>query len=753
MDMDHFGEISSISVEEMPHEDGTQVAEDQLDLGEEGLMASIDRRFNSLSTTIANVREAQEAMVQTMLESIRQSTNMIFNELGVLKEKQLMEVQSVGLKLSTISSRMIKVEDKVNEFTTPKVYSAGQQEEADVLDQSNVGTITRRASRPQAKVEDRTRSISPKIRPDTFVPRKVDAVIATSAPIPQASLEEPESGTAQLILPQRVELVKVMEPLIQSLSDNMESRIKTISDRIDRISMSATPRVREEHDKPDDVFDRGDNNSSEDDFLKVVPNIARKNKRCKERKTKHEADSSSDDDLIGANEVLRGIKALDPKRRSAFKYLNTPAYRASMGSAKRLQAVDMRKLPTMEDVCLSELKPPNTLAFFKKFDRLQQNYPEELKMATYLHSRVYAMVSIEARKFSEFDEILGDLDILDRGEQLLSNDQIREVIRWCNQPKTKDEMEECMATSVWDKRTIDKFENADSTFANFPEFINEVAIYNKNFDSLIQLIVGKRSKKWLPKRVDGGNGKDHKDKGMVQFYFQGFPNEKLCWRIWRRIYHDENTRKSHCRTFDTFREAFMDALEDTQKLLLKEKECKGIRDIRYDPTAPKKTESFGTSKRIKANINAAMEEPEEVYEDDWEADDDIKFEDFAASDDERLEKMELEQKETKEEISDDDWINAVLVDPKNPSDKKSMPCFKMAKMGKCQYGNDCAYSHDPIIIDKYKKLKSLGPDLIKGASNNMQRYTASNKFKTPAAPAKPTSILKAKDGEGTRRVT
>ena len=653
------------------------------------------------------------------------------------------KVMTLGLK---VDNNDVKTKESLSKFVPKKITS---EEDEDVFDDN----VTKRSSRPQPNIVKRTRSLSPTSKTKEFTgPMQIAATVTTNPKPTMGVVEVAEPGIATLTQPEKAELFNLLRPLIERIETVVDEKLEKTTDELRRITRSATPfssRTSMNPGNPDD----SDGNSSEDSLPSVFK--SKKKKKVKPKVKTYAADSSSDDGISAPQEAIRGVKALDRKRRSVSRFFNTPMSANVGGTIRTIQSVDMRRLPTMEDLCLNELIPSKTLAFFKKFDKLQQNHPEELKMACYLDSSVYATVDIEARKFSEFDELLDERSILDRGEQVLSNDQLREVIRWCNQPESKDQMEECLATSVWEKKTIDKFQSSESTFANFREFINAVIVYNKNFEALMKLIVGKRSRKWFPKKVDGGTGKDYKDKGLVQYYFQGFPNENLAIRIWKRICSDENERKHNCRTYDSFIEAFMDCLDKARVMLLKEQECKGIRDLRYDPTTAKKPEAFGTFKKIRANVNLTSEHEDEKYEDDFNSEDDLKPEDFAASDDERLEKFEMDQRESKDELNDDDWILAVLADQLGKTDKKSMPCFKLAKTGSCPHGKECMYSHDSGVIEKYKHLKQLGPSTMRSVAGVMQRHQNYSKS-TPAKtsyPVKPTSILKTKDGDGTRRVT
>ena len=53
--------------------------------------------------------------------------------------------------------------------------------------------------------------------------------------------------------------------------------------------------------------------------------------------------------------------------------------------------------------------------------------------------------------------------------------------------------------------------------------------------NLITLILGERSKKYFPQLLLGGSGgDDDKDKGWIQYDFDGSPNSDLVHRIYKK---------------------------------------------------------------------------------------------------------------------------------------------------------------------------------------------------------------------------
>ena len=537
--------------------------------------------------------------------------------------------------------------------------------------------------------------------------------------------------------------------------------------------------------EPDDDDDGDDDPPPRRDLSEGTPMLGRRRKSysgdVKRPLRGHYGDDSDDDGRERDDDVAAGIAALNPRRRTSRQVLDLTHDNIMAKTGATIQSIATQKMPTISDLCLNTFAVPNVLAFKTKFDRLQQEFPKTLKMALYLSSETYTTLETEAKRFTDIADRLGDLGVLDRGEQMLTNDEVWEIIRWCTQPKSKDQFEEVLAQSVWPRASFEKFEHADYTHKHLHDYMNQVKVYNKRFDELLQLIVGKETRQWLPERVDGGSGKSSsKDMGMVQYYFQGFPNPQVAWRIWKRRL-TESQRKLATHSFDEFRNKFLDVLDKLEKEHTRSEGVAGLFDLKRDTTAPKRQERFETKKsKYRASVNNVYESAHrsrewyDDYDDRQVEEDELPNADSYLDSDEGYAtgQEEAQHKESSVptdhdgadpkgepdgvEDDSDDWLIVAFVDAKDPDNKKNLPCFKFAKTGRCEFGEKCSYSHEKDVMDKYKAIKKIGPNGFNRIRYNNVETRAGAKAsigegQTHKPFQKPTSILRRGPGEGARR--
>jgi hypothetical protein len=116
-------------------------------------------------------------------------------------------------------------------------------------------------------------------------------------------------------------------------------------------------------------------------------------------------------------------------------------------------------------------------------------------------------------------------------------------------------------------------------------------------------------------------------------------------------------------------------------------------------------------------------------------------------------KEEGDLNEEKEIPAEDEWLQNMVMDPQG---KRPPPCWKFATSGKCQFGDNCRFSHHPEDVKAYNAAKAMGQSTFKTMVNNRPSgaYRESSGHGSspglrPKVPT-PTSILKA-GADGTKR--
>jgi hypothetical protein len=109
-----------------------------------------------------------------------------------------------------------------------------------------------------------------------------------------------------------------------------------------------------------------------------------------------------------------------------------------------------------------------------------------------------------------------------------------------------------------------------------------------------------------------------------------------------------------------------------------------------------------------------------------------------------------ESKDMPEELK---WLHGIIMDPQG---KRAAPCWKFATTGKCNYGDNCKFSHHAEDCKAYLAAKALGQDTFKRMSTSKGTSWFKEGSGHPSGPgvrprvSTPTSILKP-GADGTRR--
>ena len=116
-------------------------------------------------------------------------------------------------------------------------------------------------------------------------------------------------------------------------------------------------------------------------------------------------------------------------------------------------------------------------------------------------------------------------------------------------------------------------------------------------------------------------------------------------------------------------------------------------------------------------------------------------------------KEEGDLDEVKDIPAEEEWLHGVVMDPQG---KRPPPCWKFATTGKCQYGDQCRFSHHPDDVKAYNAAKTMGQSTFRALNNQKPvgwsrepQGHGSSPGMRPRVPT-PTSILKA-GADGSKR--
>jgi hypothetical protein len=358
----------------------------------------------------------------------------------------------------------------------------------------------------------------------------------------------------------------------------------------------------------------------------------------------------------------------------------------------------------------------------QKYQTLQQNFHEPLKIANYFKNKILNRVENVARR-GKFKDKLRRKGILCNGRQRLSNSQIWSVIKYIVAPKNVEEMKDILRVSVFDVEKFTQYKSESYIHSNFEEYFNELVNYDKQFLAMLDLATGtKVAKEALPHQVNGGSGKfGQKEKGLVQYYLQGHPNPDFAWRMYTR--HSKERDRLAVRTFDDFRDLYFKCLERLEEMIRVEKLSANTFGKEADNSAAKpprdvrKPSRF--QRRAKHHVHA-MDEEEDVKmssESQESEDSDGNVMESVEREDTEETDTDVGQADTEVESKDaeeDQWLHGMSFDP---AGIRPPVCFKFADSGACEYGTKCTFSHNIDDVKAYKAAKLLGPSRVSSISN------------------------------------
>ena len=115
----------------------------------------------------------------------------------------------------------------------------------------------------------------------------------------------------------------------------------------------------------------------------------------------------------------------------------------------------------------------------------------------------------------EFEEIFRGRNLLCSVTQLLTNDQIWTVNKKIVEPLNAEEVRKYLSQEVYPVSHYAKFKDSKAIVENFAEYRNSWTNYDKMYLKMLNLIMGKKSRKHFPQSLLGGSGKADAKKGRM----------------------------------------------------------------------------------------------------------------------------------------------------------------------------------------------------------------------------------------------
>ena len=193
----------------------------------------------------------------------------------------------------------------------------------------------------------------------------------------------------------------------------------------------------------------------------------------------------------------------------------------------------MREKPTIDKLCLSKLDVPRLLLFRERFIRLlQANYPEQLLMTHYMDSRVMSMLVTTIKTEDKFEHLwervkfLGG--VIQADHQLLSNQEVYNVLTYIVRPKSRLEMNKWLGQSVWDSVSYAKFKNNRSYIQTYMDYyLHAWTHYRERFELLVDILCHGDTKQYFPIYVKRKNGTN----GLVDYFINGTPDPQFSRQV------------------------------------------------------------------------------------------------------------------------------------------------------------------------------------------------------------------------------
>jgi len=414
----------------------------------------------------------------------------------------------------------------------------------------------------------------------------------------------------------------------------------------------------------------------------------------------------------------------------------------------------MREKPTIDKLCLSKLDVPRLLLFREKFIRLlQANYPEQLLMTHYMDSRVMSMLVTTIKTEDKFEHLwervkfLGG--VIQADHQLLSNQEVYNVLTYIVRPKSRLEMNKWLGQSVWDSVSYAKFKNNRSYIQTYMDYyLHAWTHYRERFELLVDILCHGDTKQYFPIYVKRKNGTN----GLVDYFINGTPDPQFSRQVSEQYIPSDKYEDikefpeyldKHFKALKTLRDRNK-LVEDTVSIFKTDK-----RNIFTPPVdleySKGKSVTFKKSERVHAvreHVEDLDDEEELMFPEDddtmsWElppdddrADSKEAWEDDPATPEEQSAPVEektadpYDSAARRQEGQDDSWLAGVRYSPDRPA-----VCFQFARDGRCdrlEKTGSCKYSHDAEDVRKFNAASVLGREGIESIAKGVRQRQQGN---------------------------
>ena len=406
--------------------------------------------------------------------------------------------------------------------------------------------------------------------------------------------------------------------------------------------------------------------------------------------------------------------------------------------------------PEDKNIFLNVIELSTVLKFCFKFTEFQKQSKDVQKMSKVISNT--CIIQLEEAAISAKLEYGYDLlptgTILSHGFQTCFNDEIYMCIAYELMPRNLQQMIKGLEVDVWPKTKTD-FTVLKNYEDHFLEFLRAVFVYVQRYKDKKKLLVFfKESRKFYPETLW-----PHKQRpGEVTYFINGFPIPKIIKRINLEIPMDQ---LKQIETLDKYMTVIQEELRKAEVHFRVER---GKYNAIY--TSPI-TSTYNANKSNTNNnnrkffnkgkydrrkedqdVNVVQEELEQVddyhtgdegdgdndsdVEEDLNIDDTYDDDDVQSSIDEQgsLDESDSEQNDNINMTSDHKGKPSYQVEGKNI-------CFEMANKGICKK-QGCEYSHDKILVEKFKKMREEQKAKRKVSFGNNNAFNKTNNSKLPS---------------------
>ena len=386
--------------------------------------------------------------------------------------------------------------------------------------------------------------------------------------------------------------------------------------------------------------------------------------------------------LLSPNQLLLRISP----NASAFTAF-TPIGTGNAGGAQVGTQVNLSPKPTSSDLCLDRVQLQELLVFQEGFLKLQQDHnAENLMITNHLSSRVISALTATVtseREFKQYRRRLKEYGgIVVMGQQILTNDEVFEVLSYMARPRTRTEMDVYLGQSLWDPLTYQQFKDRSYIEKHMDEYVQEYFLYENRFTSLLSILKHEDTEEFFPSYLMKKGAMN----GLVDYFLGGTPDVDFSYAVMRKYMDQESLL--HLNSFSAFAKYYGSALRKLRDasrrmadtLSLFESEMKNVFSppVGTMPLQGKLVTQGRERKILRRAANVENDVPQ-----------------------------------------DDSWLATIRFSEDRPSVcfnfANSRHCSRLMSTGKCQF------SHHPEDIRMWEEAKAMGPEAFKAVLESRPR--------------------------------